>query len=202
MQRLFNPLRVAAAVFLALVFLVGTGAPSAAQTAPTAPLDVVNALAAAQNANDPAAMRALIAPDATIDQPAEVPGPHAQSRDEFIAGNTGSSNTHVTINKTQQTAPDTVVADATLSGGDLPALPHPFHLQVTFTVAGGLVTHAVIVLAPETRQDIAALGPAPGMPSTGASGDALLLGLAALGALCLLAGTCARRAQRPTAPLR
>jgi hypothetical protein len=144
---------------LLLLALLGVTYPAAAQ-APGA-LDVAKALAAAQNANDPAAMRALIAPNATFVQSSPA-GDQTQGREAWIAGNTGAENSQVNILQAQQTAPGTVVADASLSGGDIPPLPHPFTVHVVFTVVNGRVTHAVITTSPQTQQDIAAtLGPPP-----------------------------------------
>jgi hypothetical protein len=143
-------------VLLGLLVLLATGHPAAAQT--RSPLEVAQALAAAQNANDAAAMRALIAPNAKFVQP---PG-SGQGREAWIAGNTGANNSHVTILNAQQTAPDTVAADATLTGGDIPPLPHPFTVHVVFTVANGRITHGVVNISSQTQQDITAkLGPPP-----------------------------------------
>jgi len=196
MKRRSDTLWAVTGAILTLAFVLWIPPRSYAQSNPTSPVDVVNALAAAQNANDPAAMRALVAPEARIEQPAGIPGPSTQTRDEFIAANTGASNSNVTVSNVQETAPGTVGADAVLSGGDIPALPHPFSLHVTFTVAGGLITHAVIALAPQTQQDLAALGPAPGMPSTGAGAPGRTFELGVIGLLCLLAGALTRRAGR------
>src|SRR4029079_3846227 len=78
-------------VLLGLLALLAMGNPAAAQT--RSPIEVAQALAAAQNANAAAAMRALIAPNATFVQ---APG-GSQGREAWIAGNTGANNSHVTI---------------------------------------------------------------------------------------------------------
>jgi hypothetical protein len=196
MKRLLNNLFAATITCLTLALLLGAPMRSYAQPAPTSPLDVVKAAFDAQNANDPAAMRALIAPDATFVQPLGSPGSNTQSREEFIAGVTGPNNSHVNTRSVQQTAPDTVIADVIISGGDTPRLPHPFHIQATITVTGGLIRHAVIMFAPETQEDIAALGPMPGMPTTGAGPGNLPLRWGLLGLLFLLVGALMHHAHR------
>lgn len=194
MKRLPNRLLSGTLTFVALLLVLGAAGRAYAQATPTSPVDVVTALAAAQNANDPAAMRALIAPNAGFVTPTNVGGPLVQTREEFITNNTGAHNSHVAVSNLQQTASDTVSADAVLTGGDIPALPHPFMIHVTFTVAGGLITHAIIELSPQTAQDLSVLG-TPGMPTTGAGANTPPLGvLGLLGLLCLLTGALARRA--------
>jgi hypothetical protein len=149
-------------------------APSSGSSAETpSPVDVVLALADAQNQNNPAAMRALLAPNALIHQDPLFGG--SENREQFITGNTGANNSIVSVNNLQQIGSDTVKADAILSGGQIPpSLPHPFLLHVVFTVVNGQVTHAVVNLDAQTRKDLEALGPPPGMPRTGQSADWVL----------------------------
>jgi hypothetical protein len=136
----------------------------------------------AQNANDPAAMRALIAPDARF---VTTNGPFAgtQNRDEFIADNTGAHNSQVAVSNLKQIDANTVTADMVLCCGDVPQLPHPFLLHARITVANGLVTHAETQIGAQTLKDLEALRPQPGMPSTGLPAAWLLPGLLALAAL-------------------
>jgi hypothetical protein len=169
--------------------------PPPAQETPS-PVDVVLALADAQNANDAAAMRTLLAPNARIENDPFMGG-GVETRDQFIADNTGAHNSEVAVSNIRQTAPDTVIADAVLTGGDIPAkLPHPFLLHVTFTVANGQVTHAKTTLDAQTRQDLEALGPPPGMPTTGQPAGWLLPGGLGLLALALGLGGLALRRRR------
>lgn len=185
--------RASGMVLLALIALLALWHPAAAQAA--SPVQVVQALAAAQNANDAAGMRALIAPTAQIVNDPLVGG--VEGRDQFIADNVGAHNSHVTPSNVRQTAADTVTADAVLSGGDIPAqLPHPFLIHITFTIVNGQVTHAVTQIDPQTRQDLLALGPPSGMPSTGDPSGWLLPGLLGLLALGLACGGLTLRARR------
>jgi hypothetical protein len=175
--------------------ITATLGPPPAQETPS-PVDVALALADAQNANDAAAMRALLAPNARIENDPFMGG-GVETRDQFIADNTGAHNSEVAVSNIRQTAPDTVTADAVLTGGDIPAnLPHPFLLHVTFTVANGQVTHAKVALDAQTRQDLEALGPPPGMPTTGQPAGWLLPGGLGLLALVLGLGGLALRRRR------
>jgi hypothetical protein len=164
-------------VLLALLTLLGTAHTASAQT--RNPIDVAQALADAQNANDAAAMRALIAPGAQFVQDPDIQG-GTEGREQFIFDNTGPNNTHVAPSNIRQTAPDTVTADGVLSGGDIPPLPHPFLVHVTFTILNGQVTHAVIITDAQTRKDLEALGPPPGMPTTGQPAEWFLPGMVVL----------------------
>ena len=156
--------------------------PSDGQT--RTPVQVVLALADAQNQNDAAGMRALLSPDASVVNDPMFGG--VENREQFIADNTGSNNSYVAASNVQQTAPDTVTADAVLSGGQIPAqLPHPFLVHVVFTVVNGQATHAVVNVDAQTRKDLEALGPPPGMPTTGQPGEWLVPGALALAALGL-----------------
>lgn len=163
-----------------LMALLGPLHPAAAQT--SGPVDVVRALAAAQNTNDSAAMRALIAPDARFVRDPGDPHGTDQSREAFIADNTGATRSQVTLSNIQQTAPDTVTADVVPSGPNVPHLAHPMLLHATITVAGGQVTRMVLVSSAQTQQDFAAT--LPGMPTTGA--PAMSVPLLLTGALLLV----------------
>jgi hypothetical protein len=175
--------------------LLGPPSPGASGGKPT-PIDVVLAMADAQNQNNAAAMRALLASNATIVQDPLFGG--SENREQFIADNTGANNPKVAVANIQQTAPNTVKADAVLSGGQIPPLPHPFFLHVTFTVVNGQITHAVVSADAQTRKDLEALGPPPGMPRTGQRTE-LSLAILALASSGLLVAGMLLRLRRKTA---
>jgi hypothetical protein len=185
--------------FQDLQALIGQPPSNEASSETRTPIEVALALADAQNQNNATAMRALIAPNAVIVQDPLVGG--SESPEQFIADNTGANNNIVSVINIQQPAPDTVKADAALSGGQTPSLPHPLLLHVVFTVVNGQVRHAVVSLDEQSRKDLEALGPPPGMPRTGEPVEwplpaGLVVAVAAaslaLGALALLV----RRATR------
>jgi hypothetical protein len=152
----------------------------------TSPEEVLRAFIAASNKGDTAAMRALADPAFALIEDTHRPNAHTESFAEFTAPPLGQS----TLNSVQQTAPNTVVIDVTLTGPKVPPVRVPFRDTFTVTVANGLVVQMVETIPPSTLDALRALGAGPGsqpgMPKTG-NGNAtgLIQSIALLG---LLAG--------------
>src|SRR5205085_5537277 len=134
--------------------------PPASQMSAT---DVARAFADAYNKGDVAALRTLVAPGTRFVFDPGTPFAQDLSFEDF----TKPPLVHVTIENSQQPAPDTVVADIILSGDAIPPLPHPFRATTTFKIANGQITNFLEITSQQTLQDLAALGPQPGMPRTG-----------------------------------
>ncbi len=104
-----------------------------------------------------------------------------------FAGFIGYPPATAQITQIQQTGPATLVVKFIFSGDNLPALPHPFVDQVTFTFRDGQIACMVEQVGLQTLQDLVAAGvipPLPGMPRTG-SGEAWSMWWALGLAVCL-----------------
>lgn len=172
---------IAAALGL-LGLLAGAGR-AAAQT--TAPEDVVRGFLEAISNDDTATMLALIDPDGLYVSDPGTPDEFQQPLGEFAEGTVGQGF-KVVIHSISATGEDSVAVEFSVSGGDIPTLPHPFTFTANVTVADGKITRWEETLTAQTLADLAALGQ-PGMPTTGRSlGDWLpltsLLGLTAIAA--------------------
>ncbi len=172
-------------VSVGLLFL-GVLTARAASAQATSPADVLRAFIAASNKGDTAAMRALADPAFALIEDKHRPNAHTESFAEFTAPPLGQS----TLNSVQQTAPDTVLIDVTLTGPKVPPIGVPFRDTFTVTVANGLVVQMVETIPTSTLDALKALaagpGSQPGMPKTGNGNATGLIQIIAL--LGLLAG--------------
>jgi hypothetical protein len=125
-------------------------APTISQTA--TPQDVVVGFIAAQNRQDLAAMRTMVAADARFMVEAGQPSELNASFDEYFQEPLPSIN----VVSITETAPDTVQVSATASGGNIPALPTPYTFTATYTVQEGQITGFQATLTDETRAALAA----------------------------------------------
>lgn len=183
-----------------LILVVGilgfAALPQAVAAQANSPTDVARAVIAAINAHDPASVANLFAPGARIVGSAGQFRNTDQSFDEWSAEMSKNTAT-VTINTLTQTAPDTVVAEVTISGPGVPQLPHLVTDKMTFTVVNGQITHILDEVSPQTLEDIAAFvaaqsGGQPGMPTTGHNEESFLAVMVALGLLGLGVGMLTR----------
>jgi hypothetical protein len=90
---------------------------------------------------------------------------------------------------------NTVVVDINLAGGGIPPLAHPWLETDTVTFSNGLILKIVSMVSPQTLQDLLALGPSPGMPTTGQADQTLPVAALVLGLLSVGAGVRLRRAR-------
>ncbi len=163
---------------------------------------LVLALWDAFNSADAAALDTLL--DASFTDVITNPPPSAPpelvvtSRQGYIDYSV-KEHVHVAISNCKQTAPDTdtVVCDATASGGSLPPLPHPFTQTVTFPIANGKIMRQDAMLSDQTSKDLAAFfasAAQPGMPVTGAADMGMPISALVVALMALVAGTLLRRA--------
>jgi hypothetical protein len=161
------------------------------------PVATVLAMVDAFNRHDAGALRNLLDPsfeDVTVNAPAGLP-PEYPKVDVEIFIRESAEGIHVDASNCQLTAPDKVVCDVTLSGGDVPPLPHPFTETATFTVANGKITRLEETFSPQTLSDIEALLAAqPGMPTTGSTDTQTPFAALAIGLFLLAFGLVVRRA--------
>ena len=164
---------------------------ASAQT--SSPVTVVRAFIAAGNRGDTAQLRKLADPDFRHINDPHAPGPRVETFAEFAQ----PPLAHVTVNQLRQTGPNTVVLHLTLSGANIPRLPHPFQDIATVTVRNGRVLRIEEQIATQTLQDIMNFGPGvPGpanLPDTGAADHVGLWSLLALAGLCVVGGRRLRR---------
>lgn len=181
---------------LAMILVASGGATRTTATslhAAMAPLDVFQAFISAFNSGDVAQAKALLAPGFRHLSDVGTPEAGDEGADQFLT----PPLPHAEATNVHQTGSDTVEADVTISGGNLPPLPHPFTLHSTFTIVNGLIVKTMDVTSPQTIQDLSALGPRPGslgMPTTGESSLGAAALLLALGLFCVLSGVALRRA--------
>ena len=175
------------ALSLGLFGVLGV-AQAAAQT--TNPAAVVSAFTDAYSRGDVARMRELVDPAFVVVPDPRDPNGHEGNFDGFVKNHL----VHVTASNIREISSNTAVADLVLSGPEfLRPLPHPFTEQVTFTVNNGRIARMEERVSEQTFKDLQALGPMPGMPTTGASDLTGIWALLAVGSLCLLAGLLVRR---------
>jgi hypothetical protein len=151
----------------------------------------VQAFIDAYNNGDLAKLQGLADPNFTFVQLNGGPGPQTQNLAEFFA----PPRVHATPSNFRDVDANTVMLDITLTGGGLPPLPHPFMATNTFTFSNGHILKMTQMLSPQTLQDLAALGPPPGMPTTGQADQTFLIAALVLGLLSVGAGVRLRAAK-------
>lgn len=195
-------LRWPLALITALFGLVGmgmstAGAGMAAQTPTTDPVEVVRAFWGAYNNKNTATMQTLTDPAfRLVVDPRAVeftPGlPRELTFEQFV-----EQAVQVGINSIEQTAPDTVLAVLTISGEEIPPLPHPFMSSFVATVTNGRIIRIVETISDQTIQDLQALfseGESEvGMPRTGSNDQVLPAVAVVLGLVILVGGVLLKR---------
>ncbi len=187
---------------LVVGFLGFAALPQAVAAQANSPTDVARTVIAAINTHDLSSVAKLFAPGARIVTSAGQFRNTDQSFDEWSAEMSKNSAT-VTINTLTQTAPDTAVAEVTISGPGVPVLPHAVTDKMTFTVVNGQVTHILDEASPQTVEEIGAFvaaqgGGQPGMPATGDNNESSLAVMLALGLVAVSMGVLIRsRRLRP-----
>lgn len=181
----------ASVLALALVFsaLLGSARTAAAQS--SANDDKVRAFEDAFNSGDLATAQTLVDPNFTV-----VPDPRGVRKPGNLAEFFSPPRPQVTPSNFHDVDANTVTVDITLVGGRIPPLPHPFVENDTITFSSGRIVKIAEALSPQTFQDLQALGPPPGMPTTGSVDQGSLLTALILGLLSLAIGVRLRRVQR------
>lgn len=119
---------------------------------PATPQDVVASLIDAQNRQDLASMRALVAPDAQfiLDTGSIASAP--AGFDQYFQVPLPT----VVVTQNEAVNENTVKVTAAATGGSLPALPNPYSYTALYTVQDGKITRVELTLSDQTRADLAA----------------------------------------------
>lgn len=178
-----------------MLVMAGGLARGAAAAQPQSAKEVVLAWLDALNAHDEARLRELSDPNMTLESDPGEPDHFVVTYDLFFESlhEDVESELHWEVLSAEETAPNMVTVEASLTSHDIPVLEHGFVIIVDFTVKDGRLLHAVDRLSDQTKAELAALSGEVGMPTTGAGDSTLLITLLAVGALSLVVGAGVRR---------